>query len=474
MRLTLCIFLLIAFQTQVKAQDSLVVNLEVIGLKKTLPWVIYLELPIHQGEKIHKEQLTPLLDQSKQNLYNLALFNEVKIDTTQKATQLFVKIQLKERWYIWGSPRIGTEERNSYDFLSALQRRNLDRLVYGGYLQWQNLTGRNEWLILDVKAGFSRKFKADFIRPYLFRKLRIDMATGYHFTLDKQAILGTAQGKVIWRGDNQSDFRRTQLAYLSLRKRFTPRLQLRAEINWQRFQYADTVLQGSEAQDLSSFLVHSTNQFQYPSLTFSFFRDERDIKTYPLKGYKYHIFGRYAGFSTNGGVNFGRMGFTWAHFLPLGRRWNFSYGLQYVNTIGKNLPWQDKIFLGTRKREFSGINHELRGYQAFLLVGTEQAMMKLEAKWAIFPYQTITLPFIPVKKLNQGPLGIYLTAWMDQAWLNDNSLTFADPTYLNQWLMAYGAGLNIIGFYDMLLRVEYGWNRMGQGGLYFQTTVQIK
>lgn len=455
-----------------RAQDSLEVDIQIFGIQKTLPWVIRMELPFRQGQMLAANQAPALLRQSQQNLYNLQLFNEVRIDTQRQGSILTVFIHLKERWYLWGSPRIGTEERNSYDFLAALQRQNLDRLVYGGHIQWQNLTGRNEWLIIDVKAGFSKKIKVDFLRPYLLRKSRIDLALGYQYTQDKQAILGTLEGQAIWRGLGLRDFRRTNLAYLSLRKRISPRVQLRAEINWQAFQFVDSAI--GTGEELTPYFIGSQNQLRYPSVNISYYRDERDVISFPLKGYKYHLFGRYAGFSSNGGTNFARVGFTWAHFLPIARRWNFSYGFQAMNTFGKNVPWQDKVFLGANKREFSGTNPELRGYQPYLLVATRQAMLKMEAKWAIFPYQNITLPFIPVKKLNSGPLGIYLTAWLDQAWLDDQSSSFTDPTFLRQWLGGYGLGLNIIGFYDMLLRVEYGWNHLGQGGIYLQTTVQIK
>ena len=44
----------------------------------------------------------------------------------------------------------------------------------------------------------------------------------------------------------------------------------------------------------------------------------------------------------------------------------------------------------------------------------------------------------------------------------------------NQLLTGYGIGLNIIGFYDNLLRLEYSRNHLNQGGVYIHASVPIK
>jgi len=468
-------FFLICFTgIYLPAQDSLQVDIHLKGLQKTKAWVIFQELPFRQGQKVALSDRARLLEESQQNLYNLALFNEVRIDAKLSARLLTITIHLKERWYLWGSPRLGVEERNSYDLLAALRRQNLDRLVYGGYLQWQNLSGRNEWLTLDVQGGFSQRFSLDFIRPSIFRSQRLDLRLGYHYSRERQVILGTEEGKALWRGQLGDYYRRTHLAYLAFNKRFTPRLHLRTQLKWQSFRYADSLFAEEASDQISPFFTRPAPLLAYPSLMLGLFRDERDLKSYPLKGYKYHVFFRYAQTLDRRDLHFLRLGFSWAHFFSLSERWKMAYGLQHIHSLGRQIPWQEKTFLGMRKGEFVGVNHELRGYQAYLLAGTQVSTFKWEARWALFPYKIIRLPFIPADKFNEGPLGIYLSAFVDQGWVEDHSFSQADDTFLNQWLLGYGLGLNVIGFYDMLLRIEYARNHLNQGGLFLHTTIPIK
>ncbi|MEO0897754.1 MAG: BamA/TamA family outer membrane protein [Bacteroidota bacterium] len=456
------------------AQDSLFIDIQINGLEKTRAWVVLMELPFQEGEKVARTEVEDLKQKARQNLYNLALFNDVQISSSQQEDSLHLFIQVAERWYLWGSPRIGIEERNSYDLLGALQGRRLNRLVIGGTVQWQNLTGRNELLYITGQLGFSQRIRVDFRRPYLIRPWRIDLGAGVRHIREREIILGTGDGQAIWRRVEDEPLRKTWLSYVFLQKRFTPRRSLRMELSWQHHDYVDSLFSRQASNYIRPFFLTERTSLRYTSVLLGYVQDERDVKRYPLAGYKAMAWLRYVGNLERSDIHFGRLYLSMAKYHPINRRWNLSAGGIFLHSIGQKIPWQEKTFLWIPKREFPDYSQELRGYQPYAIAGTQLGILKTEVKFGIFPYQTVSFPFIPFKKLSEGPLGCYLTAFFDQGFIRDQTQVAVDPVFLDQWLYGYGVGLNLIGFYDMLLRVEYSRNHLNQGGIYLHTTVQIK
>ena len=58
--------------------------------------------------------------------------------------------------------------------------------------------------------------------------------------------------------------------------------------------------------------------------------------------------------------------------------------------------------------------------------------------------------------------------------IEDNTLSDFDTTFKGKNLLGYGIGLNIIGFYDMMVRVEYSRNHLGEGGIFFHSSLPIR
>ncbi|MCB0840459.1 MAG: hypothetical protein KDD99_27525, partial [Bacteroidetes bacterium] len=117
---------------------------------------------------------------------------------------------------------------------------------------------------------------------------------------------------------------------------------------------------------------------------------------------------------------------------------------------------------------------ELRGYEKYALSGTFVNMNKAEIKFAIIPRQIVHLDYIPSPKFQDTPIGLYLSGFIDTGYILDRSFNNHDQFLRNTFLTGYGLGLHIIGFYDVLLRMEYSRNHLNQGGIYFHATVPIK
>ncbi|MEO1449628.1 MAG: BamA/TamA family outer membrane protein [Bacteroidota bacterium] len=446
------------------------------GNKKTKGWILLREMTLKEGDVVSLASLQAELEQSRKNIYNLDLFNQVQLRHSLIPGGILIEVGVQERWYIFGTPNVGLEERNSYDFVGALRARNLERLVYGGTVQWRNVTGRNETLFIRAQAGFSRRLWVEFIRPALWRKANIDFRAGVNLTAQKSVILGTEAGRVQWRGLVDIPLQRHARVFSGLTKRFGLYKRLYAELSWRQYTLpADSLAAFPLFDEPARYISQPDGLERFAGLVVQFLEDRRDLRAFPWQGYKYQVLGRLGG-GPGSTTRFAKLGASWAHHLPFGRRrrWNFSYGFSQVYTFGSGVPFPEKTVLGIGRREFLGLSRELRGFEPYAIDGTWLSLNKAALSFAIIPRKIIRIPYVPFAVFQNMPIGLYLSAHTDHAYVQDNSFNNLDQFLKNRHLVGYGIGLNVISFYDLLLRIEFTRNNLGENGLYFNTTVPIK
>ncbi len=449
--------------------DSLVFvrQIALLGNDHTKPQVILREMTLQEGDSLSPRRLAAEIEKSRQNIFNLSLFNEVRIQSEIVADQLYLIVEMKERWYFFPIPNIDLEERNTYDLL---RNKNLHRLVYGLNLQWKNVTGRNEEINFYGQLGFSQRLYVDIVRPAIIPSQFIDLLVKARYIREPEIIYGTTDARAQWGETSTEPLRRTNSLRVGLRKRFGDvRKSLLLELGYHHFQFSDSIYSFNP-----TFIPTADAQLSYPSLVLTFSNDQRDYKGFPLKGYKYQLLFRQVGLGEWGSTSFTKMGLSWAHHLPLKKRWNFAYGTHLMFSQGKNIPFFEKNFIGYRTGEFAGISYDLRGYAPFTIDGSFLNMTKTELKYALFPIQQVSIRQVPFEKFKNFPLGVYLTAFTDMGYVKDNTFNNEDQFLKNQLLYGYGVGLNIIGFYDNLLRIELARNHLNQTGIYLYGLVSIK
>lgn len=471
------VFLLIIAEGSIAcAQEQLTVQtISILGNKRTKNQVILREMTFHPGDSVAAASLDKLVTRNQQNLYNLGLFNAVSIHPEVLEGNVYFFITVQERWYIFPVPKIRVEERNTYDLVDAITSLDLHRFAYGLSLSIRNLSGRNETLYLYGQLGFSRRFVADFQRPAILPRQNVDLIAGFSHINEKEIIYGTENGIVQWGRVENEPLQRSYTGYLGFRKRFSVYNSLFAEINYSAYRFADSLYQFALRGEQARYITTDFGQEYYPSLVIDYAHDKRDIRAYPLSGTKYQLFFRIAGgpqaVST---TRFVKLGATWAQHIPLSNRWNFAYGIHNVLTLGKHLPYFEKNFIGIKRREFPNISSNLRGYEPYAIDGSFVNMTKFELKYAIVPRSMFHLEGIPFKRFQDMPFGLYLSAFGDFGYIADESFNDQDAFLKDKLLTGYGLGLNVIGIYDFLLRIEYARNHLAEGGLYLHASVPIK
>ena len=124
------------------AQESYVVDsIHLQGTKKTKPQAILRELPFQVGDRIEANELAKIQELARNNVYNTQLFTKVEISHKLKGNDISFTFSVQERWYVWPLAYVTFEERS---FNEWWEDKDLDRMVYGAGLVWENFTGQGD------------------------------------------------------------------------------------------------------------------------------------------------------------------------------------------------------------------------------------------------------------------------------------------------------------------------------------------
>ena len=102
----------------------------------------------------------------------------------------------------------------------------------------------------------------------------------------------------------------------------------------------------------------------------------------------------------------------------------------------------------------------VRGYEYYVTDGYNYGVLRLDLKREIFN-KTYSLP---VKYFTALPLRIYPKIFADAGYI-DNPMP-GNSFLSNRLEYSIGAGIDVVTFYDMKIRFEFAYNRLGQNGLY--------
>ena len=148
--------------------------IKIEGNKSTKPYIILRAMNFSEGDTIWQRELETVLKTNQNNIYNTHLFNEVILRDSVSNGVIYLNIKVKERWYIFPIPHIGFEERTINEWWKD---KDLDRLVLGLNLVWNNVRGRNESLWFSCQTGYSKKLELYYSIPYIIPKKRIGLCT---------------------------------------------------------------------------------------------------------------------------------------------------------------------------------------------------------------------------------------------------------------------------------------------------------
>lgn len=451
------IFILLLSAGLFAQNDSLdyyyISKITISGNDKTKDFTILRELAFSEGDSVLIHELDSEIKTSKHNLLNTPLFNYVEINYTLLETSLDIGITVEERWYLWPEAAVYYIDRN---FSNWLKERDWSKVDIGLGLKKYNLRGRNEKLSLFTFFGYDEEILVQYENLYLDKR-RIH-ALGFKTNLKrrKETTYGIIDDKV--RQIQSDDEYILKSARASIRYSFRNGVFNTHSIS---LQYEGRYVSDSVLTLNPEYHYSTTNSSKYVRIQYNFIRDKRNYRTFPTHGHLIDLRLSKYGLSIfpESGINSLIFDALLSKYSKLSNKFSLNSNITLKKTFLKDMPF----FINTAL----GYTSSMRAYEYDVINGRDMFLSKNTLNYELFPKEVFHLRFIPWDKFNKIHFTIYASAFFDFAYVQNSKDSYVElNTLQNQWIYGFGAGFNLLTYYDKLLRVEYSLNKENKGGFF--------
>jgi hypothetical protein len=431
--------------------DSILVN----GNKKTRHGIVMREVNFIVGDSLTETELKEKCLRTQQNLMNTSLFVHdtvtYVIDTT--AQKVSVQIKLHERWYFWPSLILQIQDRN-FNAWWDQEHRDLNRLNYGVGFSLYNILGLNQTLTLIARKGYTEQFGFGYRIPYINKSKTLGLTAGFNFFRNNQVWYRTLDNGLLFYTDKSNYVRTETEVKLGLTYRHKLYLRNSFEVFLKNATIADTVT------NLNADYFDARQRFmQYFSLQYRFSYDTRDYKPYALKGYVFDAMVVKDGL----GVLKNETPDNFYLFASIKHQFKICNRVYMMNSVkGRVTPQYVPMYYFNRALGFTEV---VRGYEYYVIDGQHYGLLKTNIRYQLVKPKTYHVPLGFLKKFTDVSFAIYTGPFADAGYVVDNAFAKLNPLS-NSWLFGAGWGLDLVGYYDYVLRAEFTINKMAQPGFY--------
>lgn len=432
----------------------------IVGNKQTKSHIILRELGTYEGDIFYLPDLREILANDKNKLINTKLFNAVEMHLIEAGSFLVdIIIEVNERWYTFPIPILSLADRNFNDWIQNHDAK-FNRLNYGLRFYRYNMRGRNERLRGVAQFGFDKKFELSYSIPYINAAQKSGLTIYGGYIENKDIPYRTNQHKLEFVS-----------AERTLKESFTGGLIFSHRSNFYSTQYVslgynfnsidDTVASLNEA-----YLLNGRTQQRYFKLSYKYDRDKRDIRAYPLTGYQYTLEISKVGLGVFDDIDQIELYADYGKYFDLGNQLYLSTSFTGKASTPKKQPYINFQGLGYGK-------DYIRGYELYVIEGQHYLVNKLTFKKRLIAGSANLGAVLPLEQFKTMPFAVYIKTYFDSGVVS-NSLSHPENTILsNRYIYGGGIGLDIVTFYDAVIRLEYSVNRQQEGGFFFHFRADI-
>ncbi len=424
----------------------------VIGNVKTKEKVITREIPFHTGDTIYSEKLEQTLQITKDNLFNTSLFNFININTTIDSLK-FIKVYIvvEERWYLWPYVIFEQADRNLSSFLN---NKDWSRINYGLLLVKNNFRGRRETLKLKIRLGYKEQFQLFYQNPFLMGSTHHGITVEVNWFRLKEVQFNTAFDKPVLFKDYSKYGESFQNARLTYTYRRSMYLKHHFNIGYTYVSISDTISRLNP-----NFLGTVKNKTSQINLNYTFEIDKRNYKYYPLKGYNLDMTFSQSGFGflkdeMDGVASIEASAYKYLEFKE---RWYTGFG----GSFKLSTPYKQPYFI----EKALGYENTLRAFEYYLIDGQHFETTRAFVKYAIVPFNVQYIESWGWEKFNKIHYSLFANAFIEQGYVFD-----VQPVATNQLpntlLISAGVGIDLVAYYDQIIRFEYSFNNLKQHGFF--------
>ena len=451
-------YLLMMHTANLSAQSSYVIieKIEVNGLNKTQPIVVWQEVDIRMGDTIRLDNLASRMSMNEQRLESISIFSDADINIKNWNTETnrcHLDVTVKENWFFYPYLIFELADRN-FDVWRKEMNFALDRVNYGVALNHINLTGKKDKVKLRYQQGYTRKYEVYYEYPYL--KNRLGMSTNFLYADNRELAYQSMGNKLLfYRATDERKLFRQYRATLSFHHRTSPLL-----FQSLKFEY------NHSAADTAITSRLNTGYFGLGSTTLRFLMAEYNItydKTvfplYPLGGFRLDGTFRKEGLPGHQ-VNNALIIAAAEWHVPLGKNLFLSHRIKgRFQLLPNPLPYFLNAAIGY-KEDF------MMGYQLFVLDGRDFILQKNSLKWRCLDKNMTLVSYMP-EKLRTMNVKLFLRTSFDLAYTSDPDHGEGNP-YSNRLEYGYGPGLDIILYNNFVFSAEFGITRFGESGFFYR------
>lgn len=428
--------------------DSIIIS----GNKKTKRHIILRELTFSKGDTLSLDGLDDLMRLNENHVMNTKLFVEVDINPQQMDDGMYaILIQVKERWYIFPSIIFELIDRNFNEWWVD-RNRELNRTIYGVTFTHENFRGRNEKLKTTVQLGFNQKLELFYTIPFIDKNQKTGIKAGSTYSRTRSTSYNADDNFLsFYEGENYVWKKFTSMVEIRRREKIytTHFLNLEYDNTW--------VSQDIVELNPNYFLNAATSQ-EYFSLNYTFQSDHRDFISYPLKGYKTSLGVHKIGLGIFDDVDILTVEGEYSYFLPLSNKFYLSFKGKGKGTIYGEQPFNIERAMGY-SQDF------VRGYEYYVINGQHYLLNRNAIRFKAFSHTYKDLKFIPIKSFNTIPISLFFKVFIDNGFVWDHAGNDVNPL-ANQYLRGYGAGIDLVTYYDMVFRLEYSINKNNESDFF--------
>ncbi len=451
----ICLFFLQIIHYQSFADDSLVVRqVKILGNNRTKEKIIFRDMAIKAGDTLQKEKLTDILEADRKKIFNTNLFVTVKVSSEiTDNQQIDIIVEVKERLYFVALPVFYLADRNFNEWWYE-RNRDFRRTIYGLYGKHSNLTGNNDQLKIRAEAGFIPNFEIAYSTPYLDKTLQTTFSVGAFYGINKTMVYRTWQDKFEFA--ESEDRQRERLNLYSVISRRTGFFQNQyLQISYNQTQIADTI-----AKLNPNYFLEGRTQQKYFLISYSYVYDRRDNRQYALKGYRLSFDAIKYGLSARSDINQLNLGGTFTQYFPIYRDFYANYSLRGKLSFPEKQPFLQTQGLGYR-------NDLVRGYELYVIDGQNFGLLKTNLKYQMFDKIFDLSRYLKIKQFNTLPVAAYINTFFDVGYIKNNFPEINNTKFANKWLVGGGIGLDVVSWYNVVGRLNYSINAIGEKRLFF-------
>jgi outer membrane protein assembly factor BamA len=439
-------------------------NIVIKGNKVTKEYIVLREVSFKKGTYIAAKDLLKTLEKARLDILNTQVFLEV-LPSLQNwdHEKIDIAFTVKERWYFFPLPYFKVIDRNINQWIVE-QNASLERIDYGLKFNWDNVTGRRDKLNFRYVNGYSRQYSISYEQPYADKKLEKGFLAGIFYTSNRQLSYATDSNKqVFFPVSNQqiNDFVKSSFRIetgFTYRKGVYHRHAIR--LHYVREQINDTIpalIANNTSKGYIPYYPGNKTKLSTGEFVYSYQYFDLDNIGYPLKGFAFNgsFFQRGLGSKE---VNLWQFNAKAAKYVTLAPN-------TYVSVLGAGLlkfPFNQPV---VHMPALGYGDLTMQGLEYYVADGVMAGIVRATLSRQIFKVNVPTL-ITKNEKYRKIPFRVLFKIYGN---IGGSYLPYESTSFLNnKFLYTWGAGFDILSYYDFTARIDYSFNQLGENGLFLR------